>query len=275
MGRCLGWIGPVAYLAAVAFIVLCGVSVLSGNELLNDWAVFGGAVEGFDASVAGWVFLGAWAAAVVWFMAQAAVIHGDAGEDERWTQHMLNVGLASRIVLMPLCVLLSVSAIGFLVAAFGGFDAVGATWTAEAVELVELAIVTEFSAFVLVLPAVLYQVCAATRLANRGLIGAESLVGNVLFALLPTVGFVSMCGLHVNGRESVLDEHDRRVMREMLAQPVPEDATFVEVRPCDGEGAAQPARQARLEAGADDAKALPEVKGEAQVEAQDEMKSGS
>ena len=267
MGRFLGWIGPVVYLAAVVFIVLCGVSVLSGNELLESCAIFSGSIEGFDASIAGWVFLGAWALAVVWFMAQAAVIHGDAGEDESWTHHMLNVGLASRIVLMPLCVLLSVSAIGFVVTAFGGFDVVGATWTPGAVELVELAIVTEFAAFVLVLPAVLYQLCAATRLANRGLIGAESLVGNVLFALLPTIGFISMCGLHVNGRESVLDEHDRRVMREMLAQPVPEDATFVEVKPCDDGRPERPAERACLEAGTDTSKALPEVKAEGEAEA--------
>lgn len=236
MGRFVGWIGPVAYLAAVILAVAScawftsvpgvgyGVSFLA--------SLFMGAADGstttpltqdsLDSLTTFAIVLAvAWVVAVLWFAWQAAVLH-EGVEDERWTSHMLSVAQVSRVVLAPLGIFCTVSAALCVGAAIGaGVGAHGG--------LLSAALWTELAGMVLMLPAALYQICAATRLANRHLMGGTALAWNIVLALLPTLGFVAMCGLYVNGREELLAAHDRRVVTEALeavaaTHQVPPDA---------------------------------------------------
>lgn len=223
MGRFVGWIGPVAYLAAVVLAVAScawftsvpgvgyGVSFLA--------SLFMGVADGstttpltqdsLDSLTTCAIILAiVWVVAVLWFAWQAAVLH-EGVEDERWTSHMLSVALVSRVVLAPLGIFCTVSAALCVGAAIGaGVGAHGG--------LLSAALWTELVGIVLLLPATLYQICASTRLANRGLLSGTALAWNIILALLPTLGFVAMCGLYVNGREELLASHDRRVIAEAL-----------------------------------------------------------
>ena len=217
MGRFVGWIAPVAYLVAViAGAGLCAwytsfpgigywVSSLAGM-FLGTTAVTQAAL---DPVVTCAIALGVvWVIAVLWFAWQAAVLH-EGVEDERWTSHMLSVAMVSRVVLAPLGVFFTVSAALCIGAGIGAGVGVHAG-------MFGIALWTELLGIVVVLPGALYQACAATRLANRGLMGSTALAWNVVLAFMPTLGFVAMCGLYVNGREELLAAHDRRVVAEAL-----------------------------------------------------------
>lgn len=222
MGRFVGWIAPVAYLAAI--IVGAGVcawyasfpgigywvSSLAGMFLGTTGPTTTPMTQAsLDPVVTCAIVLGiVWIIAVLWFAWQAAVLH-EGVEDERWTSHMLSVAMVSRVVLAPLGVFFTVSAALCIGAGIGA--GIGAH-----AGMFGIALWTELVGIVVVFPAALYQVCSATRLANRGLMGATALAWNIVLAFMPTLGFVAMCGLYVNGREELLAAHDRRVTAEAL-----------------------------------------------------------
>ena len=226
MGRFIGWIGPIAYLAAVGVLSTLAIwfACFPGNGYLAAWLslAFGGhasmaldattplTADGIDALSGACIVLAAtWCVAVLWFIGQAAVRH-DGLDDERWTAHMLAVGLVGRVVLAPLCVactLGSAVAVGAAIEAWGYH---GSFWTG--------ALWTEAFGMLAVLPVALYQICGAARLAHRGLLGTTGLVWNVILAFLPTLGFVAMCGLYVNGREELIAAHDRRVVADAMVR---------------------------------------------------------
>lgn len=204
MGRFIGWIGPVVYMAT-ALIIAAGLLVYS---TCPDLLMLLGGSYITDLRVA--ILAVIWFVAILWFIWQAAVYH-EGLEDERWTAHMLAVGLVSRIVLAPIGIFCAASAAlwaGFAIEAGPG---IYPGFVANALQTFIL------GAFIMV-PAVLYQVCGATRLANRDLLSSRSLVCNVILAFFPTLGLVAMCGLYVNGREELITSHDRRVVNEALAQ---------------------------------------------------------
>ncbi len=247
MGRFIGWIGPIAYLAVVGALTTLAVwfacypatgywaaclsLVFSGHASLAADASTPVTNDGADAmacmSIA---LLVTWCASILWFIWQAAVRH-DGLEDERWTAHMLAVGLVSRIVLAPLAIFCTVSAAMTVGTALGSWSYHGSLWTT--------ALWIEVIGIILVLPAALYQICGAARLAHRGLLGTTGLVWNVILALLPTLGFVAMCGLYVNGREELIAAHDRRVAANAVAltegsepqEPEPVEATPAQAEP--------------------------------------------
>lgn len=219
MGRFVGWIGPIAYLVVVVAAALVGggghvMSYLSSPDPLADPSIVSTmSAAGASVYLLGPVLVVAWLAAILWFVAQAANLHADKLEDEKWSAHMLAVGFASRLLLAPLCVFCTLAALFF---ALGGIA--GLSWGVElSANVLAVALSFEVLGILLTLPASLYQICAATRLANRGLLSPQALVGHVLCALLPTAGFMAMCGLYVNGRASLLAAHDARVAREALA----------------------------------------------------------
>lgn len=203
MGRFIGWIGPVVYMAT-ALMVVAGflVYIACPNPLMLLGA---GHITNLHVALAV-----IWFVAILWFIWQAAVYH-EGLEDERWTAHMLAVGLVSRIVLAPIGIFRTTSA-----ALWAGIaiEAGPGTYPGLATNVLQTFVMGSFT----MVPAVLYQVCGATRLANRGLLGSTSLVCNVILAFFPTLGLVAMCGLYVNGREGLIASHDRRIVDEALAQ---------------------------------------------------------
>lgn len=228
MGRFFGWIGPVAYLLTVALLVACGYALYAGVDVSYHFAGIGqaGAVYGYSYASnplyelggmlvftpAGLIPIAVWFVAILWFVFQAAIMHPDKNEDERWTSHMLTVGFVGRLVLMPLSVLLTVAAAA-CVASFAVLPGPAGNYF-----MLNLGLWLELLGIMLVLPFTLYQLCAVTRLGNRGLMGSTGVVWHAVLSFLPTVGFVSMCGLFVNGRESLIAAHDRRVAEEAKAE---------------------------------------------------------
>lgn len=224
MGRFFGWIGPVAYLLTVALLVACGYALYAGVDVSYHFVGIGqqGAVYGYSYTSnplyelggmlvftpAALVPVAVWFVAVLWFVFQAAIMHPDKGEDERWTSHMLTVGFVGRLVLMPLSVLMTAAAVSCV------FAFVVLPGPAGNLFMLNLGLWLELLGIMLVLPFTLYQLCAATRLGNRGLMGSTGVVWHAVLSFMPTVGFVSMCGLFVNGRETLLAAHDRRVAEE-------------------------------------------------------------
>lgn len=203
MGRFIGWIGPVVYMAT-ALMVVAG---LLAYVACPDPLMLLGASYVTDLHV---ILAVIWFIAILWFIWQAAVYH-EGLEDERWTAHMLAVGLVSRMALAPIGIFCTASAalwVGVAIEAGPG------TYPGLATNALQTFVMGAF----MMVPAVLYQVCGATRLANRGLLGSTSLVCNVILAFFPTLGLVAMCGLYVNGREELIASHDRRVVKEALAQ---------------------------------------------------------
>ena len=228
MGRFFGWIGPVAYLLTVALLVACGYALCAGVDVSYHFAGIGqaGAIYGYSYASnplyelggmlvftpAGLIPIAVWFVAILWFVFQAAIMHPDKNEDERWTSHMLTVGFVGRLVLMPLSVLLTVAAAA-CVASFAVLPGPAGNYF-----MLNLGLWLELLGIMLVLPFTLYQLCAVTRLGNRGLMGSTGVVWHAMLSFLPTVGFVSMCGLFVNGRESLIAAHDRRVAEEAKAE---------------------------------------------------------
>lgn len=228
MGRFFGWIGPVAYLLTVALLVACGYALCAGVDVSYHFAGIGqaGAIYGYSYASnplyelggmlvftpAGLIPIAIWFVAILWFVFQAAIMHPDKNEDERWTSHMLTVGFVGRLVLMPLSVLLTVAAAA-CVASFAMLPGPAGNYF-----MLNLGLWLELLGIMLVLPFTLYQLCAVTRLGNRGLMGSTGVVWHAVLSFLPTVGFVSMCGLFVNGRESLIAAHDRRVAEEAKAE---------------------------------------------------------
>lgn len=203
MGRFIGWIGPVTYMATALMVVVGHLVygtcpdplMLLGASYITDLYV---------------VLTAIWFVAILWFIWQAAIYH-EGLEDERWTAHMLAVGLVSRIVLAPIGIFCTTSVALWAGVAIEAGPGAYPGFAANALQTFAM------GAFMMV-PAVLYQVCGATRLANRGLLGSTSLVCNVILAFFPTLGLVAACGLYVNGREELIASHDRRVVNEALTQ---------------------------------------------------------
>lgn len=228
MGRFFGWVGPVAYLVTVALVAACGYCLVFSGAAA-DYGVIGfqGGVPVYGWNYTanplrdlgellvftplGWGPVLVWFAALLWFVGQAGVAHANKAEDERWTAHMLSVGFVGRLVLVPLNVLLTLSALG-AVATF-----LVAPGPAGNLGLLNFGLWLELFNVMLALPFAVYQMCGATRLANRGLMRTTPLVWHTVLSFLPTVGFVSMCALFVNGRAVLWDAHDRRVAREAVA----------------------------------------------------------
>lgn len=233
MGRMFGWVGPIAYLVAVliaAVSAACGAAGAWTGGLCWDMgaaptADVPGAVvaswtapaaaAGPAAAASGWaslpllVLCGAWLFALVWFGCQAIILHPDKLEDERWTAHMMNVALVSRLVLLPLNVALALGSLAL--AAHGLAGQAGPSALAAA-------LFVALTGVLLALPAAVYHLCSATRLANRGMLGVSGLVGHAVLSFFPLLGFVATASLYVNGRASLLAEHDRRVAEEALGR---------------------------------------------------------
>ena len=201
MGRMFGWIGPIGYLVAV--VATC-VALVSGTLAMYIHAGCVPEHPRFDI-----VALCVWFLAILWFVFQAAILRSDEVADEKWTAHFLNVSLVSRIVLVPL----GVAALWHAaLCAIHAPSTLMSIATFGACELVPFAVIV---------PAAAYQICAATRLANRGMLKPGALVAHVLLALLPVVGFVACCSLHVNGHAALDYAHDVRVAR-LAAEKVQE-----------------------------------------------------
>ncbi len=268
MGRFIGWIGPIAYLAVVGVLTTLTIwfACFPGTGYLTAYLslMFGGhaslaadattplTADGVDLMSGACIALVAtWCIAVLWFIWQAAVRH-EGLDDERWTAHMLAVGLVGRIVLAPLCILCTLSAAITVGAAIEASAQHGALWTG--------ALWIEVFGILVVLPVALYQICGAARLAHRGLLSTTGLVWNVILAFFPTLGFVAMCGLYVNGREEIIAAHDRRVAANAVA-PYLESAGHDE--PSQDQAVEQePAQEAKTEP---DAAAIPDPRPDARV----------
>ena len=175
MGRFVGWIAPVAYLAAVIVGVgACAwftsfpgigywVSALAGMFMGTTSATTTPVTQAAldPLVVCAWVLAIMWLVAVLWFAWQAAVLH-EGVEDERWTSHMLSVALVSRVVLAPVGIFCTVSAALCIGAGIGAGASVHSG-------MFSMALWAELLGIVLIVPGALYQICAATRLANRAL----------------------------------------------------------------------------------------------------------
>ncbi len=228
MGRFFGWVWPVVYLLTVALMVACSCYLLLVEPTVdysvlgyrNGVPIYGWSYESdplrdlagsFMFPPLSWVVPVVWFVAMLWFIFQAGILHPDRLEDERWTAHMLSVGFVGRLVLMPLNVLLTLSFLGS-VATFLVLPG-----PANNLGLLNFGLWIGLLNIMTVLPFTVYQLCGATRLANRNLMGTTALVWHAVLSFLPTAGFVSMCALFANGRSALWAEHDRRVAREAVA----------------------------------------------------------